>query len=126
MTASLLSGIGFWLLGGILLCAIILWAVHITAGRSKARQRWAPVLDAETKRWSAKPWEQLVRELSEVQAYEVEVESRQYQVEVELLENTEKYVHVAVAVDDGTLPASIRPLSTTFLRQKDASDPGES
>ena len=122
---SLFSVAGSWVLGGILFGAIILCAIHIAAGRSKAREQWAPVLDAETKRWSAKSCAQLLHDLSEVQAYEVEVESRRYQVEVDLLENTAKYVHVMVAVDDGRLPASIRPLSTTFLRYKDASVSGE-
>ena len=41
-----------------------------------------------------------------------------YQVEVEILENTEKYVHVLVAVDDGTLPAAMLPLSASFIREK--------
>jgi len=49
---------------------------------------------------------------------EVEFESRKYQVEVEILENTQKYVHVMVSVDDGSLPASSRPVSASFIRQK--------
>ena len=64
------------------------------------------------------PCEQLVSELHEVQGYEVEFEWKQYQVEVELLENTEKYLHVMVAVDDGSLPASISPLTHSVIRQK--------
>jgi hypothetical protein len=107
------------------LSAIVFCAVHVAAGRSKIRQEWAPVLDAETKRWSAKTCSQLVRELSDVQAYELEIESKRYQVEVELLENTAQYVHVVVAVDDGSLPASFRPLAATFLLYKDAFDPAE-
>lgn len=79
---------------------------------------WQKVLDSEVKRWSALSCEQLVSELREVQAYEVEFESQQYQVEVELLENTEKYLHVMVAVDDGRLPASISPLTHSFICQK--------
>jgi len=125
MVNSLLSGTGFWVLSGIVLSAIVFCALHIAAGRSKARQEWAPVLALETKRWSAKTCSQLVLELSDAQAYEVEIETKRYQVEVELLENTAKYVHVAVAVDDGRLPASFRPLATTFLLYKDASDPAE-
>ena len=82
------------------------------------RQEWQQVLDAEVKRWSAMPCAQLVSELHEVQAYEVEFESKQYQVEVELLENTEKYLHVMVAVDDGSLPASVSPLNHSFICQK--------
>jgi hypothetical protein len=37
------------------------------------------------------------------------------QVEAEILENSVTYVHVAVAVDDGSLPASISPLTGTFI-----------
>ena len=72
----------------------------------------------ELKRWSAKSSEQLLTELAELQAYETEFENKKYQVEVEILENTEKYVHVMVAVDDGSLPAALRPLSTSFICEK--------
>ena len=82
------------------------------------RQQWRKVLDAEVARWSAMSCEQLVAALSDVQAYEVERDAKTYQVEVELLENTEKYVHVMVAVDDGSLPASILPLTDTFIRKR--------
>jgi hypothetical protein len=82
------------------------------------KEQWRPVLDAELKRWSAKSSEQLLAELGEVQAYETEFENRKYQVEVEILENTEKYVHVMVAVDDGSLPAAMSPLTESFIREK--------
>ena len=78
----------------------------------KRREQWRPVLDAELKRWGAKSSEQLLAELGEVQA------NKMYQVEVEILENTEKYVHVLVAVDDGSLPAGLLPLSSSFIREK--------
>jgi len=84
----------------------------------KRREQWRPVLDAELKRWGAKSSEQLLAELEEGQAYEIEFENKMYQVEVEIVENTEKYVHVLVAVDDGTLPAAILPLSASFIREK--------
>lgn len=84
----------------------------------KRREQWQPVLEAELKRWSAKSSEQLLAELREVEAYETEFENKKYQVEVQILENTEKYVHVMVAVDDGTLPAAIRPLNASFIREK--------
>jgi hypothetical protein len=84
----------------------------------KQREQWRPVLDAELKRWSAKSSEQLLAELRDMQAYEVEFENKMYQVEVEILENTDKYVHVTVAVDDGTLPASISPLNASFICEK--------
>ncbi len=79
---------------------------------------WQKVLDAEVMRWSGMTCEQLIAELHEVRAYQVEVESKEYQVEVELLENTEDYVHVIVAVDDGSLPASISPSTHGFIKQK--------
>jgi len=74
-------------------------------------------------RWSALPCDRLLSELSDVKAYEVEHESKTYQVEVEILENTPTYVHVMVAVDDGSLPASIRPETDSFICRKPKSAP---
>ena len=82
------------------------------------REEWRKVLDSEVKRWSAMSSGQLISELPDLRVYEVEVDSKHYQVEVELLENAETYVHVMVAVDDGSLPASIWPLSQTFVCHK--------
>ena len=82
------------------------------------RAEWQKVLDAEIERWSAMSCEQLIAELREIRVYEVEVEARRYQVEVELLENTDEYVHVMVGVDDGSLPASISPSTKTFVCYK--------
>ena len=64
-------------------------------------------------------YEQLIAELHDTRAYEVE--SNRYQVEVWLLEKTVDYVHVAVSVDDGTLPASLVPLTRSFIQRKIAS-----
>lgn len=83
----------------------------------KRRERWHKVLQAEVARWSSKTCDQLRAELKDSKEYEVEFESVIHQVEVELLENTAAYVHVSVAVDDGTLPASICPASTSFIRR---------
>jgi hypothetical protein len=82
------------------------------------RRAWQQVLDAEVKRWSAMSCRQLVSALREVQGYEVEFESQPYQVEVEVLENTETYLHVMVTVDDGSFPASLSPLTDSFICQK--------
>jgi len=84
----------------------------------KRREQWQPILDTEVKRWEAKSCDQLIAELPDRQGYEVEFEGKQYQVEVQMLENTDKYVHVGVSVDDGSIPASFRPLSSRFIRQK--------
>jgi hypothetical protein len=82
------------------------------------REEWRKVLDSEVQRWSAMSCEQVLSELHDLLAYEVELDSQKYQVEVELLENTDKYVHIMVAVDDGSLPASISPLTHTIIRPK--------
>jgi hypothetical protein len=82
------------------------------------REEWRKVLDSEVQRWSSLSYLQLASELRGLQAYEVEFDSKKYQVEVQLLENTEQYLHVMVAVDDGSLPASIVPLTHSFIRQK--------
>jgi hypothetical protein len=82
------------------------------------RERWRPVLDTEVKKWSAKSWVELVDELPDEQVYEVEFGGKQYQIEIHLLDNTKKYVHVGVSVDDGSVPASFRPLSSSFIREK--------
>jgi len=83
------------------------------------RDEWRKVLDSEVKRWSAMSCDQLVSELPDgAEGYQIEFESKEYNVEVELLENTEQYLHVVVAVDDGSLPASILPLCHSWITPK--------
>src|SRR2546428_623761 len=73
-------------------------ATRYATGRNMSRrEEWQKVLDSEVKRWSAMSCGQLISELQDLQAYEVEFDSKKYQVEVELLENTEKYLNVAVS-----------------------------
>jgi len=81
------------------------------------REHWRRVLDIELQRWSAMTPEQLASASDEERVYEVELDSKMYQV-VEILENTEEYLHVMVAVDDGSLPASIIPETQSFIRNK--------
>jgi hypothetical protein len=76
-------------------------------------------LNAEIERWSAIPAGLLIQRLEDVQAYEVQFGTGMLQVEVHLLENTANYVHVAISVDDGSFLGSIRPLSSSFIRQKE-------
>ncbi len=83
------------------------------------REEWQKVLDSEVKRWRAMSCGQLASELRDhLQEYQIEFESKQYNVEVELLENTDQYLHVVVAVDDGSLPASISPLCHSIIVPK--------
>ena len=76
-------------------------------------------MNAELERWSAVPVGLLIQRLEEVQTYEVQFGTEVLQVEVHLLENTANYVHVAVSLDDGSFLGSIRPLSSSFIRQKE-------
>jgi len=82
------------------------------------RKQWQKILDSEIHRWSRLPYEQLISQLSTMDVYEVECDSKKYQVEIELLENTEEYVHVVVSVDDGNLPTSILPATDSFITKK--------
>ena len=61
---------------------------------------------------------QLASELRDARVYEVEVDSKKYIVEVELLKNSDQYLQVLVTVDDGSLPASIVPVSQIFVCEK--------
>ncbi len=82
------------------------------------RERWRRVLDLEVQRWSAMPYGELTAELSRQDNYTIEVDSQEYQVEVGVLEDMETYLRVMLAVDDGTLPASIVPATASFIRRK--------
>lgn len=88
-------------------------------GGREQREQWRPVLEAEMRRWSAMSPAQLVSQLADVRTYEVAFESRRYRVEVQVLENTDSYVHVSVAVDNGHLWRAMRPLSSSFICRKD-------
>ena len=87
----------------------------------KRRQQWRKVLEAEMQRWSALRCDQLLSRLSETNVYELECDSQKYQVEIEVLENTAEYVHIGISVDDGSLPASILPVTDSFITKR--SDP---
>jgi hypothetical protein len=86
--------------------------------RMKRRDLWRKVLAAEVQRWSALSAEELLVKLSDIQVYEVMLDGKPHQVEVQLLEDTPEHVQVMVGVDDGSLPASLRPESDTFIRAK--------
>jgi len=84
----------------------------------KRSKQWSKVLDLEVQRWSAMPYEELLSTLNHLQTYEIEMASTKYQVEVEILEKTDQYLHVMVAVDDGSLPASMFPSIRSFISRK--------
>jgi hypothetical protein len=82
------------------------------------REQWQKVLDREVQRLMAMPSSQMEAALRDRQVDEVEFEANKYQVEIEVLENNDQYLHVMVAVDDGSLPASIAPVTRSFIRDK--------
>ncbi|MGA8430824.1 MAG: hypothetical protein WB729_13455 [Candidatus Sulfotelmatobacter sp.] len=82
------------------------------------REQWQLVPDAELKCRRAKSFSELLTALAEEQSYEIEFEDKTYQVEVQLLENADRYIHVGVAVDDGSMPASFHLLSSSFICHK--------
>lgn len=82
------------------------------------RDEWRPVLAAEVKRRSSMPLDQVIEELRENQAYEVSFGSKKYQVEAEIVENTDSYIHISVAVDDGRLPWALVPVCEGVILRK--------
>lgn len=82
------------------------------------RDEWRLVLEAQIKRWEAKTCQQLISELAQIVTYEGEFDSTKYQVEVQLVENTERYLHVIIAVDDASLWGAMRPLTSGFIKNK--------
>jgi len=92
--------------------------------RTRHREGWQPVLEAEVRRWSKKPWQQLLVEVPHQECYRVELQGKEYNVEVQLLENNSDYIHVAVSVDDGSIPMSFHPLSDSFILYKRHQDSG--
>ncbi len=87
------------------------------------REKCRPILAAEVARWSATPWQQIVAQLPEEQNYEVHAGPDTYQVAVNLLEDTDAYVHVVVSVDDCSFWLSCCPLSKSFLVEKTTPQP---
>jgi hypothetical protein len=75
---------------------------------------WSEILSEETVCWSSKSYDQLMRELREPRAYEVRRGEATFQVEVEILDKSDRFVQVSVAVDDGVLPRAMFPVSRNF------------
>jgi hypothetical protein len=78
---------------------------------SASRDRLQAVLDDELRRWQAKSYDELIA-LDDPLGYELE---GGFQVEVNVLERMPEYVHVGVAVDDGTFLRSCVPLTSSVI-----------
>jgi hypothetical protein len=76
------------------------------------------VLEAAVRRWSRIPWDQIVGLLQDSQPYQVTFETRKYQVDVELLENTDAHIGLSVTVNDGASSQSTPPLSQIVIVSK--------
>jgi hypothetical protein len=81
------------------------------------------MLQAELRRWSSMSCDEVLAELRTRDIYELVADSKRYQVEVVLLEDKPAYLHVSIAMDDGSLPASIHPESESFICRKAQSPP---
>lgn len=75
-------------------------------------------LRAELVKWSAIPLSELESRIRANGVYEVKSPGGDYQVEVQVLENTPDYLHVSVAVDGGGLSA-FKPLTGSFIAYRD-------
>jgi hypothetical protein len=83
-----------------------------------AREEWRPVLEAQVRRWSQIPWEQVVSLLRETQAYEATLDTKKFRVAVDLLEENDASIQLSVAVDDGALTYSALPLCRSVVLSK--------
>jgi len=69
----------------------------------------------QAERWGAHPYGELrIRAYPVIERFGTPGTSDFFQVEVTLLEHTDAYVHVSVAVDDGGLTAFV-PVSTSVV-----------
>jgi hypothetical protein len=82
------------------------------------REEWRKVLQAELRRWSLMSCDEALAELETRNVYELVLSQSKYQIEVDLLEDTPEYLHLSIAVDDGSLPGSIHPESESFICRK--------
>jgi len=83
------------------------------------KPRLQSLLDAETKTWAAKPYDQLVQDLNDVVAYGRGEGEDSHQFEVQIIEREETYLHVLVSIDDASLWRSFSPLTRGFFAHRD-------
>ena len=82
------------------------------------RKTWNGILESEVRRWSALSYTDLIDALRDLKTYVVVRESKEFQVEVQLLQTTHTSAQVLVSVDDGSLPASLIPSTGTFVVER--------
>ena len=89
----------------------------MSAGTDR-RERCRKVLQSELGNWASLSPDDLLNEIRNRDVYEVVEGPNRYQIEVVLLENTPEYLHVSIAVDDGSLRVSFRPEADSFICRK--------
>ena len=64
------------------------------------------------------PLGEAIARLEQPTVYEIEIQQKKYQVEVELLRDTGNHLEIMIAVDGGVLPRSLRPLTQIVSRER--------
>jgi hypothetical protein len=85
---------------------------------SASRERLQQLLDAEIGRWQSKSYDELIA-LDDPVVYELE---GGFQVEVTVFERRPDYVHVGLAVHDGTFVRSCVPLTGSVIVRRPSAD----
>ncbi len=76
------------------------------------------VLHLERAKFAAKPFEVLAS-LPDPTVYDILHDDKEYNVEVQLLEKKEEYLHVCISVSDGSFIRSCVPLTASFITHRD-------
>jgi hypothetical protein len=77
-----------------------------------------PILEAEIKEWSAKSCDELLAELSGGSCYPATFGTKTFQCEVQIVENTDAFLRLAILIDDGTEWGALKPFGGDFIVQK--------
>lgn len=76
------------------------------------------VLKSEKNKYLKKTFLELSA-IKEPITYEGKAGEKKYQIEVQLLEKNNDYVHVSISIDDGKMFRAMFPLSDSFILHKD-------
>lgn len=83
------------------------------------KEKLQALLDAEVDQLSRWPYAKLVEELSDILAYQRSSGPDYHQFEVQMIEHEPDYVHIVVAIDDGSFLKSVSPISRGFIVHRD-------
>ena len=88
---------------------------------TQRRDRWKSVLRREAELWAALTFEEIVCRLTQRDpyVYDVLLDGCSYQVEVGIVDLNSTSANVVIGVDDGSLPASLVPVTCCLSKRKD-------